>query len=345
MTIARTNLTQNYSVSRVLKGHWQLSEGHLLDGGTDEKQAVADMHEFVRAGVTTFDVADIYTGAEELIGQYRKAHPDMDVQIHTKYVPDMGELQTVSFDDAEAIIDRSLKRLNVDILDLVQYHWWDYNAPRYVEVAHYLKDLQTKGKIRHIGVTNFNTDVLEEIVESGLRVVSTQNQYSILDRRAEKSMVDLCAKHDMQLLCYGTLAGGFLSDKWLNVDEPDLSSLFNRSLIKYKLVIDDCGGWKKFQGLLQTLKSIGDKHNVGIGEVASAYILAQPYVAGVIIGAHNARHLNGVRMLGDLRLDADDIQIIGQYLDTLNTLDGDTFDLERNDIKHAGIMKTELNKA
>jgi len=85
--------------------------------------------------------------------------------------------------------------MNVEILDLVQYQWWDYNVPRYVEVAHYLKDLQAKGKIRHIGVTNFNTDILEEIVESGVPVISTQNQYSVLDRRAEKKLVNLCAKH------------------------------------------------------------------------------------------------------------------------------------------------------
>jgi aryl-alcohol dehydrogenase-like predicted oxidoreductase len=345
MTIARTNLAPNYSISCVLKGHWQLSEGHLLQGSTDARQAIDDMDAFVQAGITTFDVADIYTGAEELIGIYRKARPERDIQIHTKYVPDKGNLNETSFEDAEAIIDRSLKRLNVDILDLVQYHWWDYTVPRYVEVAHYLRDLQAKGKIRHIGVTNFNTDVLREIVESGVPVISTQNQYSVLDRRAEKRMVDLCAKHDMQLLCYGTLAGGFLSDKWLGVEEPDLSSLFNRSLIKYKLVIDDCGGWGKFQGLLSTMRGVADKHDAGIGEVASAYILTRPQVAGVIIGAHNARHLDGVRKLGDLRLDQDDLKSIGQYVDTLNILDGDTFDLERDNPRHAGIMKTELNKA
>ncbi|MFM8361812.1 MAG: aldo/keto reductase [Haliscomenobacter sp.] len=181
----RITLAPDYSISRVLKGGWHLAGGH---GPVDEAEAIADMRAFVEAGITTFDCADIYTGVEDLIGKFLREERDAfasgnlpAVQIHTKYVPDYDALATLSKRDTEAIIDRSLQRLGVEQLDLVQFAWWDYQFPRYVETAVHLHELRQAGKIRHIGVTNFDAAHLQEILDAGVPILANQVQYSALD--------------------------------------------------------------------------------------------------------------------------------------------------------------------
>ncbi|NDF40033.1 MAG: aldo/keto reductase [Proteobacteria bacterium] len=160
--IDRFDLAPGYSISRLLKGGWHLAGGH---GTIDPAQAVADMATFVEAGITTFDCADIYTGVEELIGRFRAARPDLAgrVQVHTKFVPDLADLDRVDRGYVTRVIDRSLQRLGMDRLDIVQFHWWDYAVPGYVEAATVLEDLRRAGKIRLIGATNFDTPRLAEI--------------------------------------------------------------------------------------------------------------------------------------------------------------------------------------
>lgn len=344
----KTSITENYSISKILKGGWQLSQGH---SDSDKSSAISDMFKFVEAGITTFDFGDIYTGVEELVGQFLNQYTDtygkdhlQDIQLHTKYVPDLSQLSTVTKKDTEEIIDRSLKRLGVDRLDVVQFHWWDYDIPRYVEVANYLKELQEKGKIRYIGVTNFDVPHLKEIIDSGVVITTAQVQYSLLDHRPENGLVDFCQKNNIQLLCYGTVAGGFLSEKYLGADEPT-GVLENRSLTKYKLIIDEFGGWELFQELLKTLSKISQKHQVSLTNVAERYILEKPQVAGIIVGARNAEHLTNNLQIDTFKLDQNDFEMIEQVIDQSPGLQGDCYELEREKGgKHAVIMKYNLNK-
>ena len=344
---ARIDLAPGYSISRVIKGGWQLAGGH---GTIDEKQAVEDMRSFVEAGITTFDCADIYTGVEELIGKFIKKYSSAfksgelsPVQIHTKYVPDLNHLPTLTKSYTEAVIDRSLKRLNVDRLDLVQFHWWDYSIKRYVEVARHLLELKNAGKIAHIGVTNFDAQHLKEILDAGINIISNQVQYSIIDQRPGKNLLPLCREYGMSLLCYGTLAGGFFSERYLQSKEIQ-APLENRSLTKYKLIIDDFGGFKLFQELLQNLKSIAGKYNVGIAEVAIKFIMQKPNAAGVIVGARSAKHLEKLRKLESFNLD-DDLNIISRVLARCQEVKGPVYALERDrNGKHGKIMKYNLNK-
>ena len=175
-------LTKDYWISRVINGCWQLSEGHSLNLKLDLNDVMKAFHELVEKGFTTFDCADIYTGAEEFLGKFVKelqadsAVSSHDIQIHTKYVPDISLLSQIDFDYTEKIIDRSLMRLNREILDLVQFHWWEYDVPGMVETAGFLQQLKAKGKIRHIAVTNFNQANLKRLVDAGLDIVSCQTQ-------------------------------------------------------------------------------------------------------------------------------------------------------------------------
>src|SRR5262249_29660737 len=153
-------------------------------------------------------------------------------------------------------------------------------------------------------------------------------QYSLLDARPEHGLAALAARHRIGLLCYGALAGGFLGERWLAAPEPK-GPFENRSLTKYKLIIDEFGGWEPFQLLLRTLKRIGDKHGVGIGAVAVRHVLDRPQVAGVIVGARSARHLAETLAADRLRLDTEDKLAIAAILAERKGPTGDTFDLER----------------
>jgi aryl-alcohol dehydrogenase-like predicted oxidoreductase len=343
MTVERREIAPGYTISRLIKGGWQLAGGH---GPIDERAALDDMARFVDAGVTTFDCADIYTGVEALIGRFLagRGSSDTPVQVHTKLVPDLSALATYGRADAERAIDRSLTRLGVERLDLVQFHWWDYDVPRFVEVAEELVRLRALGKIRAIGLTNFDTTRVQALVDAGVPVVSHQVQYSLLDRRPASPMVPTCAAHGIQLLCYGSLAGGFLSQQWRGAPEPPFPQE-NRSLTKYHLVIEEFGGWTLFQELLQTLDRVAQKHGVGLGSVAIRHVLDRPQVAAAIVGATSARHLASTLQAASLGMDDDDRGAIDAVIARARGPAGDVYALEREKGgRHARIMKYELNK-
>ncbi|NRB52334.1 MAG: aldo/keto reductase [Saprospiraceae bacterium] len=346
--IERIELTPGYSISRVLKGGWHLAGGH---GAVDISQAIEDMKAFVEAGITTFDCADIYTGVEELIGKFLQQHQEAfrsgelaPVQIHTKYVPDFDKLSSLRKADTEAIIDRSLERLGVERLDLVQFHWWDFNTPGYVEAALHLTELQQAGKIRNIGVTNFDGKHLKVLVEAGVKIVSNQVQYSVLDRRPEDDLHSIQEQYGISFLNFGSIAGGFLTDRYLEAPVPS-PPFENRSLTKYRLIIEENGDWTFFQNLLSLLRSIADKYEVGIAEVAARWGLQRPLVAGVIIGARNQHHLQKLKQLNRFSLEEEDLKAIRQQILLAKGPSGAVFGLERDKVgKHGRIMKYNLNE-
>ena len=205
----RFELTPGYTIARIENGTWQLSSGHTIHGRVDLADVNLAFHELVARGFTTFDTGDIYNGSEQVIGDFvrelkagRGAVGADDIQIHTKYVPDIDTLAQTDFHAVEQIVDRSLRRLDRDVLDMVQFHWWDYDVPGCVDVAGYLTDLRAKGKIRNVSVTNFDTDHLAELVEAGIPVVSMQAQYSVFDRRVERRMRDYCLAHGVAQLLH-----------------------------------------------------------------------------------------------------------------------------------------------
>jgi aryl-alcohol dehydrogenase-like predicted oxidoreductase len=185
---------------------------------------------------------------------------------------------------------------------------------------------------------------LAEIVTAGVPVISNQVQYSVLDLRPERGMVDFCRMNDITLLCYGTVAGGFLSDRYLGQVEP-VAELENRSLTKYKLIIDDFGGWDLFQQLLAILKEIAEKHQVSIAMVATRFVIQQKGVGAAIIGVRHPRHLPDTLGLFDFELDQKDLSAIRRILDQAQGPTGDVYTVERiKGGKHGAIMKYNLSK-
>jgi aryl-alcohol dehydrogenase-like predicted oxidoreductase len=340
MSVPRIALAPGYTISRVIKGGWQLAGGH---GAVEAARAHADMAAFVQAGITAFDCADIYTGVEELIGEFVASRAAGEVQVHTKWVPDLSRLSSLAPEELEALIDRSRRRLRTEALDLVQFHWWDYEQGDWMAALETLAQLRERGWIRHIGLTNFDTPSLERMIAAGLPIVSHQVQYSLLDRRPAKAMAPLCAQHGVGLLCYGALAGGFLGRRWLDMPEPQ-EPLENRSLTKYKLIIDETGGWARFQALLTLIDSIASRHGVGIGAVAVAWVLAQPGVAAVIAGARDASHLGDTVAGATLLLTPHDRAQLEAFLAESPVPPGDVYALERDrEGRHGRIMRYNLN--
>jgi aryl-alcohol dehydrogenase-like predicted oxidoreductase len=264
--------------------------------------------------------------------------------VHTKFVPDLDRLERTDGAAVEAIVDRSLRRLGQERLDLVQFHWWDCTVPRYVEVALELERLRRKGKIDRIGITNFGTREVRELLAAGVPLFSHQVQYSLLDDRPRHGMVELCRERGIGLLCYGTIAGGFLSERWLGVPAPE-GPLANRSLVKYRLVIDEFGGWPLFQQLLQVLAAVASRHGCDVASVATRVILDRPGVAAAIVGATSTAHLAAHQRIGALALDEADRAAIEAVTAQRRGPSGDVYELERDrDGPHGRIMRYTLNR-
>jgi len=317
----------------------------------DEEKAHRDIRRMLDAGFTTFDCADIYTGVEELLGRFVALNRDSfrsgelpRPEIHTKYVPDLEVLPQLKRSYTQAVIERSLQRLRVDALDLVQFHWWDFDVPGYVEAAGHLVEARKAGKIRHIGVTNFDAPHLREILEAGVPIVCNQIQYSVLDQRPREAMAALAEEYGFGLLCYGAVAGGFLTERYLGRPAPE-SPLENRSLTKYALIIDEFGGWVLFQELLEALHGVGRRNGVGIAEAAIRYVLRKPGVAGVIVGARHGGHVDRLRRIGRFELSKKDLEEIDSVIARASGPTGPVFGLERErEGRHGSIMKYDLNR-
>ncbi len=303
---------------------WQVAGGH---GYIDHELAIEDMIKYHEAGFTSWDLADIYGPAEGFIGQFRrklyeiKGKEAIDkIQALTKWVPQPGR---ITHSVAKENIQKSLDRMDVSSLDLLQFHWWDYNNPYYMDALKYLSNLRDEGLIKYIGLTNFDTERMQIMMDSNLNIVSNQVQYSIIDRRPEVKMVPFCIKHDISLLAYGSLCGGLISEKYVGrMQEPSAWELDTLSLRKYKKMIDAWGGWNLFQELLYTLKEISQKHHVNIANVATRYILDKPATAGVIIGARLGimDHINSNAQVFNLSLDKADYDAIDTVCSKSNNL-------------------------
>lgn len=323
MSDNRLQFTSDLNICRVLNGMWQVSGAH---GAIEPNRAIASMFDHLDAGFTSWDLADHYGPAEDLIGEFRRQLISTrgkdalsNLQAFTKWVPRPTKMTRRL---VEQNIDRSLKRMGVETLDLMQFHWWEYRDKNYLDALAYMAELQKEGKIKHLALTNFDTEHLKIITDAGIKIVSNQVQFSLIDRRPLVKMVSFCQDHDIKLLAYGTVCGGLLSEKYLGQPEPRGGILNTASLRKYKNMIDRWGGWSLFQELLSLLKQIADKYTVSIPNIAVRYIIDQPTVAGAIVGARLgvSEHLADNARVFNFTLDTND-------LERINTIFGRSRDL------------------
>ena len=321
--IETIQLAPDFSICRILNGMWQVAGGH---GQINHDSAISQMLDYNEKGFNTWDMADIYGPAESFYGDFRnkiekkKGKNELEkIQGFTKFVPNPGSM-TRSI--VEHYIDQSMKKMNVDVIDVIQFHWWDYNDANYIDALHELTNLRDNGKISHLALTNFDTERMQVMVDDGIQLVSNQVQYSIIDQRPNVKMASFCKNHDMKILAYGTLLGGLLTENYLGVPKPTQADLDTYSLQKYMNMIDAWGGWNLFQELLVVLDDIAKKHNVQIANVATRFILDRPAVAGTIIGSRLglSDHIEQNSKTFSLQLQNDDFEKIKSVTSKANNL-------------------------
>ena len=321
--IETIQLAPDFSICRILNGMWQVAGGH---GQINHDSAISQMLDYNEKGFNTWDMADIYGPAESFYGDFRneiekkKGKNELEkIQGFTKFVPNPGSM-TRSI--VEHYIDQSMKKMNVDVIDVIQFQWWDYNDANYIDALHELTNLRDNGKISHLALTNFDTERMQVMVDDGIQLVSNQVQYSIIDQRPNVKMASFCKNHDMKILAYGTLLGGLLTENYLGVPKPTQADLDTYSLQKYMNMIDAWGGWNLFQELLVVLDDIAKKHNVQIANVATRFILDRPAVAGTIIGSRLglSDHIEQNSKTFSLQLQNDDFEKIKSVTSKANNL-------------------------
>jgi aryl-alcohol dehydrogenase-like predicted oxidoreductase/enamine deaminase RidA (YjgF/YER057c/UK114 family) len=304
MTPQRTHLAPDLEISRIVTGLWQVADMERGGRSLDLDAAASVMADYVEAGFDSFDMADHYGSAEDIAGRCVKARGGNTPRprLFTKWCPVPGAMTPAV---VRAGVQRSLDRLCVPCIDLLQFHWWTFEHPAYLDAMLELAALQKEGIISHLGVTNFNTDHLRVLVKHGIRIASNQVCFSLLDRRAGAEMSDFCRENGVKLLTYGTLAGGLLSDRWVGAPEPAAPDIADWSKMKYKRFVDAIGGWAVLQNILGAVAQVARRHGVSIANVATRWVLEQPAVAAIIVGAR----------LGEREHRADNLRVFAFALD------------------------------
>jgi len=296
----RVELGPGLEIPRVLTGLWQVADMERDGKALDPDAAAFALGEYADAGFDAFDMADHYGSAEVLVGRYLATAGAGSATAFTKWCPLPGPMTPQIVREG---VRQRLERLGVSRVDLLQFHWWQYRHPGYLDAMLELEQLRREGRIRQLGVTNFDTDHLRLLVKHGIPIVSNQVSYSLLDRRPAGRMTELCRESGVKLLAYGVLAGGFLSDRWVGRPEPTTIPDWSKS--KYKRFIDAVGGWGALQEVLAAAKTVAAKHGVSVANVAARWVLEQEAVAAVMIGAR----------LGEREHRGDDLALFGFALD------------------------------
>ncbi len=318
-------LGENLEICRILTGLWQVADMEKDGTLLDPEKGADDLQAYVGDGFTTFDMADHYGSAEIITGHLLKRYPEGAGRpvAFTKWCPSPGPM---SRDVVREGVDARLARLGVEQVDLLQFHWWTFEHPAWLDALHALAELRATGLIREIGVTNFDAAHLHLALADGIPLRTNQVSFSLIDRRARGALAEVCRANDVHLLAYGTLCGGFLAEKWLGEPEPTEIPDWSRS--KYKRFIDAAGGWDAYQGILKAAAAIAGKHGVSIPNVATRWVLEQTGVAGVIIGARigEREHRADNMRLFAFVLDAEDHALLDEAFAATDMIPGDCGD-------------------
>eukprot|EP00747_Dinoflagellata_sp_TGD_P016864 gnl/TRDRNA2_/TRDRNA2_125424_c0_seq1.p1 gnl/TRDRNA2_/TRDRNA2_125424_c0~~gnl/TRDRNA2_/TRDRNA2_125424_c0_seq1.p1 ORF type:complete len:392 (+),score=69.33 gnl/TRDRNA2_/TRDRNA2_125424_c0_seq1:3-1178(+) len=335
---------------KVIIGCWQ-----LLERERSPESATETLKAYFDAGFTTFDTADIYGPSESIIGEFRQHKLSQSerskLRVNTKYVTQDATLANAEHINAKS--RESLKYVDENRpLDLVQFHWWDFSDDGYKRAAANLMRLQQEHKIVKNAVTNFDCKHLKNLLDPpvNFKIASNQVQYSLFDRRPENGLLKLARQHNFTLLCFGAVAGGWLSDRFLDVESEaaarrKLGNSVTVSVRMYKDSMDRWtgGNWNLYQKLLKKLRSIADSRekrlkekelfdtpsghkveHVSVANVAALWVLAQLETLGaggsIILGVRDAKHLAetvALRALAQngLGLQADEMREIQTILD------------------------------
>jgi aryl-alcohol dehydrogenase-like predicted oxidoreductase len=314
----RTLGNSDLNITPVGYGAWAVggSGWQFAWGSQDDNDSIAAIHRALELGVNWIDTAAVYGlgHSEEVVARALKSWPGPRPYVFTKCGlrwDAQGNVQKVlSRDSIRRELEDSLRRLSLDVIDLYQIHWPpDPDSPELEEGWSTLADLKREGKVRWIGVSNFNVDQLKRARKIA-PVTSLQPPYSLVHREVEDEILPYCLHAGIGVIVYSPMASGLLTgamtreraaklpkDDWRKTN-PD----FNEPNLTRNLE------------LVEILREIARRHNRSIGEAAIAWTLRNPTVTGAIVGARNARQADGVMRAGDLRLNDKEVNEIEEFL-------------------------------
>jgi len=284
-------------------------------GSQDDNQSIAAIHRALELGVNWIDTAAVYGlgHSEEVVARALKEWRGSKPYVFTKCGlrwDARGEVHKVlSAASIRSEIENSLRRLSLDVVDLYQIHWPpEPDSPELEEGWSTLAELKREGKVRWIGVSNFDVQQLRR-AQAIAPVTSLQPRYSLVHREIEDEILPFCLQQNIGVIVYSPMASGLLTgamsreragrlpqDDWRK-GHPD----FTEPTLSRNLELVEC------------LREIAKRHNRSVGEVAIAWTLHHPAVTGAIVGARNARQAEGVMRAGDLRLTDGEINEIEEF--------------------------------
>lgn len=292
--------TSGIQISPIIMGTWQA--GKRMWVGIEDSETVKAIRAGFEAGITTIDTAEVYGEghSEEVVGQ---ALSDVRDQVIYATKVFANHLQS---DQVIQACDRSLKRLKTDYIDLYQIHWpsgaFKSEIVPIQETMRALNELKQQGKIRAIGVSNFSRSQLEEAAQFG-RIDSLQPPYSLFWRTIEKDLMPYCMEHTMSIFAYSSLAQGLLTGKF----GPDHQFAPGDHRVDNKLFKGET--YQRAQLALEKLRAIAERHQVTLGNLALAWLIAQPR-ANAIVGARNPEQATQNAKAAEIHLSASELEEI-----------------------------------
>ncbi|WP_293128271.1 aldo/keto reductase [Microcoleus sp. bin38.metabat.b11b12b14.051] len=292
--------TSEIQITPIIMGTWQA--GKRMWVGIDDAETVKAMRAAFDAGITTFDTAEVYGEghSEQIIG---KALSDVRSQVIYASKVFANHLKP---DLVVEACDRSLKNLNTDYIDLYQIHWpagtWNSESVPITETMDALNKLKEQGKIRAIGVSNFSRAQIAEAAQHG-RIDSLQPPYSLFWRSVEKDAMPYCADNHISIIAYSSLAQGILTGKF----GPEHKFAEGDHRAKNKLFITE--NYARVQTALNQLRPIADRHQTSLGNLALAWLIAQPQT-NAIVGARDAKQATDNAKAAEIKLSQEDLKEI-----------------------------------
>lgn len=295
--------------------------------------AAQSLTQYVDNWFTHFDTADHYADGEDILWQLKKTLEQewwKNITVGSKWVPNPTPTNK---NEVRTAIETSLKRLQAEQLDILQFHDRDPSNWYWLERLYILNEYRKQWLINALGLTNANTEYIQTVIKEGIPIASNQVCYSLLAYRPDSNMYKVCEENGIEILGFWTVAGWFFSEKRLHQPEPDINTLSNASLKKYKRFIDVRGWREMYQSILNTLNHIAKNHWVSIATVASNFIMQQKSVWWVIIGARlgESEHIQENKKILSLQLSEKEKQIIQKSITQWNPLPWDFGDEYRLD--------------
>lgn len=294
--------TSGIHITPIITGTWQAGKSQWV--GVEDAETIKAIRAAFDAGITTVDTAEVYGGghSERVVAEALS-----DVRDQVVYATKVFA-NHLKYEQVLAACAQSLQNLKTDRLDLYQIHWpsgaFKSEVVPIEETMRALTELKQQGKIRAIGVSNFSQAQLEEAAQYG-RIDSLQPPYSLFWRYVEKDAVSHCVEQKISIIAYSSLAQGLLTGKF----GPDHSFPPEDNRAKNKLFQGET--YQRAQAALEKLRPIADRYQTSLGNLALAWLIAQPQ-ANAIVGVRNAAQAVDNAKAGEIKLTDADIAEIDQ---------------------------------